>query len=355
MLTDLFAPLGEEHQALVDALAVRYIQDGRWAVWQYIEGQLDRRGFDAETLIRTLPVVGERGPVGPSYALTWHDRAFLAYDSQPGLTMASALHVPALREIWEKPFLRFLNLLIDFRLDLAASPQEAREAMICRDDVLHAMPFVHPVFMVTLPMIMDHEPATWGGSKSAGQDGNWKRGIPREVFKYQGLSTLEEYVHVVEHRVLVAQKEYLSISEPSESDSSVPRMAVSSYVEDHLLAELGKKAATTSWRLDRLLGFLQELNSNFEAENPYSCCMLLRSIMDHTPPLFGAKTFSEVASSFPWPRTDKKYLKQLQDFRAVADDVLHRQAQQASDAIGMGDLPGRSCVNALLRGCIDAL
>ena len=73
------------------------------------------------------------------------------------------------------------------------------------------------------------------------------------------------------------------------------------------------------------------------------------------PPLFGVKTFAAVVNNHSWPIIDKKYLKQLVDFRAQADDVLHRPISEAEDLFSVGHLPLPMALNRLLQECAAAL
>jgi hypothetical protein len=75
--------------------------------------------------------------------------------------------------------------------------------------------------------------------------------------------------------------------------------------------------------LTKLLKLLHELNYNYAKKNYYSCAMLLRSIIDHVPPLFGLKSFNEVANNH-----GTKSFKQLMDklntsMRKISDSCLH--------------------------------
>ncbi|MGY5015121.1 hypothetical protein ACWCY6_44965 [Streptomyces sp. 900105755] len=85
--------------------------------------------------------------------------------------------------------------------------------------------------------------------------------------------------------------------------------------------------------------------------------MLLRAILDHVPPVFGAHNFEQLASSPPqaWKQTDKDYLRQLKNFKPQGHDALHRQIRESADLIKMGYMPPQAWLEALLRLVIDAL
>lgn len=355
MATDLFAPLSAEHQGLVDLMAMRYLRDGQWPVWQHVEHELDRHDLDAEKLIRTLPMVGSDGPVGPSYGLAWYDRFHLDSNSRPALTMAAALHVQELRQVWERPFLSVLKLFIEVRLGSTVDPGASRDIMIDRDEVLRALPSLSPPFMARLPELLDHEPATRGSWQADAEDGSWKRTLSRELRKYQRITTLDEYVRRVATQIEEAVSAYIVPTVVAASVAPTPAASSAVYIHEPLIEELEQKRKSTSWHLDKLLGLLRELNDNHEAGNPYACAALLRAVLDHVPPVFGMKNFDEVASSYAWTTTDKAYMKKLAEFRKTADDVLHRQIRRSADVLSMHDLPLPSYVNALLRECVNKL
>jgi len=48
-------------------------------------------------------------------------------------------------------------------------------------------------------------------------------------------------------------------------------------------------------------------------------------------------------------------MKQLTEFRASADDALHRQIGTQTSRFSISDLPTRASVNVLLEGVLDHL
>jgi hypothetical protein len=97
---------------------------------------------------------------------------------------------------------------------------------------------------------------------------------------------------------------------------------------------------------------LRELNFNFANNQPLACSALLRAVLDHVPPAFGAETFAQVVSSWQG-RTDKRYLEKLRDFRNHADDVMHRQIGPRRSQIDMDDMPAAPALNAMLDGLLQ--
>lgn len=79
----------------------------------------------------------------------------------------------------------------------------------------------------------------------------------------------------------------------------------------------------STFDLRKLIALCEELNFNFSNENYYSVAMLGRAIIDHIPPIFGMKSFSEVANNYG-SKSVKKNLTHLNDsMRNISDGILH--------------------------------
>lgn len=123
------------------------------------------------------------------------------------------------------------------------------------------------------------------------------------------------------------------------------------YVDPGIIDKFKSKQGKFDYK--KLTTLLEELNQNYSENRPYATLSLIRAVLDHIPPLFGTNDFAIVASNYKWGKTDKKYMKQLLDFKAIADDVLHRQISSRQDLVGMGDIPKPILLNTLLQECSD--
>ncbi|WP_331722427.1 hypothetical protein [Streptomyces anulatus] len=349
-MTDLTAALSPGQTMLLTTMAQQYLMANEWPVWQFTVDSLDRNELDAEELIRSLPRVGSSGHVGPSYGLTSHSSFHIADDDRPALTIAAALHVPELQPYMAAPFLRVLHVLIAIQRNAPLSTQKATRPHFTRADIERKLPGLPRGFMDGLPDILTREPATRGGS-SGSERGAWWRELRREIRQYREVTTLQEYVHTTA-RLITAQAETIPAPYPL-VPAPAPVSAVNPYVDEELIADLEAKA--TNFRTDKLLALVRELNANYADQHPYACQMLLRAILDHIPPVFGQERFQHVVAQGPWGKTEKTYMKQLTEFRASADDALHRQIGTRTSRFSIGDLPTRASVNALLEGVRDHL
>lgn len=96
------------------------------------------------------------------------------------------------------------------------------------------------------------------------------------------------------------------------------------YVAKSRIAEL-RQIHSADFDLRRLVRLCEELNRCFVANSFCATAALLRAVIDHVPPIFGVKTFSEVANNIGG-KSDKKSLTRLQTAcRDISDAVLHQQ------------------------------
>lgn len=97
------------------------------------------------------------------------------------------------------------------------------------------------------------------------------------------------------------------------------------FLSDRLLMEL-RTISSRKFDLRKLIRFCEELNDSYSRENYLSAIMLLRAIMNHTPPLFGHTTFTQVVAHAN--RSSKGILEQLHDARPIGDLHNHMTIRQ---------------------------
>jgi hypothetical protein len=385
-VTDLLAPLSPEQTLLLQTMADPYVRTGEWPTWYFVRETLDRQELDADQLIASLPQRKIPLSMG-TYGLAWYPRTgFVQDEEKPALTVAAALHVPTLMAVMAHPFLNVLRKLVEIYRAVPLEPDKAARVTYTAKMIRQAVPSISDQFMARLPEILTHEPPTWGGSKWA-EDGEWIRDLGRNVSRYAGINDVKSYVARVtdlmpEAEPVAVGAESLPVapsyrfsppiivrqlptsvtgfnSDPDEASAPDPQPSAPVYVDESLIKELEDMQGSTEWDVTKLAQLLRELNSNFAAENPYSCLALLRAILDHVPPVFKAPNFDQAVSNHKWGQTDKStdrvYALKLRDARALGDDVLHRHIRKKPDLISMEDVPIRRYLNAILRHVIDAL
>jgi hypothetical protein len=96
-----------------------------------------------------------------------------------------------------------------------------------------------------------------------------------------------------------------------------------SYVSVYRKEEL-RALNAKQYDLTKLIRLCEELDAAYDGESNMSIGMLVRCILDHVPPIFGAKIFAEVANNYPGSRSFKSAMKHLDNsLRSAADSFLH--------------------------------
>jgi hypothetical protein len=90
-----------------------------------------------------------------------------------------------------------------------------------------------------------------------------------------------------------------------------------------------RQIESDSYDLRRLIAMCEELNHCSDHDCLMSIAMLTRAIIDHVPPIFDARTFAEIASSYGGGKSFKASMQHLSgSARAIADSHLHAQVRR---------------------------
>jgi hypothetical protein len=117
-------------------------------------------------------------------------------------------------------------------------------------------------------------------------------------------------------------------------------------IADSRLDEL-RALTSPAFDFQKLIRVCEELNVTYREGCYFATAMLTRSLLDHVPPLFGKKSFDEVASNYGG-KSFKGTMQHLQNAsRNVADGHLHQQIRKSET------LPTAQQVNAAQQ--LDAL
>ena len=101
------------------------------------------------------------------------------------------------------------------------------------------------------------------------------------------------------------------------------------YVDPDRINEL-KALPVAQFDLAKLIRMCEELNICFAGECYLAMIMHTRAIIDHVPPIFACKSFSEVASSYVGMRSFKEAMATLDTTsRKIADHYLHGQVRRS--------------------------
>jgi hypothetical protein len=100
-----------------------------------------------------------------------------------------------------------------------------------------------------------------------------------------------------------------------------------SFIAESRIEEI-RNLASPDFDFQKLIRLCEELNSSYHEGNLYATAMLTRALLDHVPPIFGKKTFTEVANNYGG-QSFKATMQHLDNAsRKVSDDHLHGQIRK---------------------------
>jgi hypothetical protein len=125
------------------------------------------------------------------------------------------------------------------------------------------------------------------------------------------------------------------------------------YVNLALIEQL-RSVQSSLWDLSRLVRMCEELNSVFAAGNCHATVMLLRAILDHVSPIFGAPNFGQFAATTG--RSLKASMERLdKTSRDIADRWLHQQIRKSESLPTTTQVDFRQELDALLGEVVGTL
>lgn len=117
-----------------------------------------------------------------------------------------------------------------------------------------------------------------------------------------------------------------AVNNSKNSSGSTIDGRVGYYIENLTILKL-TEIKSDKFDLAKLIKLCKELNDNYSLENYLSCGMILRSILDHIPPIFGKNSFDEVSSNYG-TNSFKDVVKPLQESsKKIANSYLHTQVR----------------------------
>lgn len=102
-----------------------------------------------------------------------------------------------------------------------------------------------------------------------------------------------------------------------------PPEALLPYVDETRIADL-RRVEHGSFDFAKLIAICEELNLCWRSQCFHAVAALNRAVMDHVPPVFGARTFTEVANNHSSTRSFKDCMARLEGAaRKIGDQHLH--------------------------------
>lgn len=180
-------PLAAHHRIMLEVVADSMRREGEWPTYQFVDKQLDARGYDLEMILKEVP----EGLV----------RSFRLGDAQPQDADPVRLTLAGLAEGGGWPevnlFLRVLQWLVQQeRAFRPSTPSTAEEVVVTSAEILEALAPGHPPSEEALKpvwLIIRDEPAIWR-SMSTPDSEPWRLTVSPTIRRYRDVFTLNEYL-----------------------------------------------------------------------------------------------------------------------------------------------------------------
>lgn len=123
------------------------------------------------------------------------------------------------------------------------------------------------------------------------------------------------------------------------------------YINPKLIEQFKNKKNIFNY--SKLVGILNGLNRNYRDGDPYACSQLVKTLVNHIPPLLGTyRTFNEAASQFAWEKAHRPYIESIRGYVDEANDVTHTVISDFEDQASLDSLPKPIYLNTLLSICV---
>lgn len=206
-MTDFLAPLTAEQRSFITCIWKPFVEYQQWPIFDYIEAECDKQGFNARQVLASLPEMQLPGVAGFRYGFVWSSSHIPAADTPLQLRVLGLWHLgdPLALDIADD-FLRVLNYLIERRLAASYDPFKLVRVTVTSNEL--AIRFREdPVIATIMPDVLPHEPTTWQGIQRADNNGGWSIDLFRSILEYQGLTTVADYLERVNEQFAPRQAE----------------------------------------------------------------------------------------------------------------------------------------------------
>lgn len=113
------------------------------------------------------------------------------------------------------------------------------------------------------------------------------------------------------------------------------------------------KAISSSYDFSKLTTLLEEINRANSTQSVFSIGLLIRAVLDHVPPLFSSRTFTEVANNYQGTKSFKQAMTNLETLmRKISDSYLHTQIRSSESLPSFQQVDVRNSFDLLLSEII---
>lgn len=111
-------------------------------------------------------------------------------------------------------------------------------------------------------------------------------------------------------------------------EEKVNKSIVDNYVDEKRIEEL-QSIQNPKYDTVKLVKLCEELNKCYKNKCELAIVALVRTILNHVPPIFGESSFKEVANNYKWGRSNRNSIIRLQQSaRDIADNHLHHSIRE---------------------------
>jgi integrase len=133
------------------------------------------------------------------------------------------------------------------------------------------------------------------------------------------------------------------------------RKILENFVDTKQIDEL-RQIQSDKFDLRKLIRLCEELNGCYINEWFFAASILQRAILDHVPPIFACRTFSEVVNNHGGGKSFKSQMGHLQDFaRTTADGAVHGMIRDSEVLLSQTQVDFRSAMSTLIAEIIRIL
>ena len=129
------------------------------------------------------------------------------------------------------------------------------------------------------------------------------------------------------------------------------------FIEVSRIRELEKLPPGSKFDTAKLAQLLAELDRAYRNHSFLSCAILIRTILDHVPPIFGLANFSEVANNYgDGGKSFRESMQHLEkSLRRIADSYLHTHIREKESLPTKMQVEFRADVDVLIGEVIRVL
>jgi len=163
---------------------------------------------------------------------------------------------------------------------------------------------------------------------------HWKLAFPGEYLPKDGdIRRHLRFAEAVDFEGLLSDDFYDAENKAfSYCQSFLQKQRTDEYVSEKRIQEV-IAISSAKFDLKRLIYICKELNTCYQSGQIYTLPLLVRSILDHIPPIFGCKSFKEVANNYSGTKSFRDSANHLEESsRKIGDAFLHTQVR-ASEAL----------------------